>query len=113
VQAFGSDYPVFPMDVLRGIHAAVTREMPDGTPRGGWHPEHRISVERALRHFTRDAAYASFDEGEKGTLTAGRLADFVVLTDDILAPPASRLLTARVAMTVVGGRIVSRAQLIN
>ncbi len=104
VQAFGSDYPVFPMDVLRGIHAAVTREMPDGTPKGGWHPEHRLTVEQALRHFTRDAAFASFEDAGKGTLTAGKLADFVVLTEDILDVPASRLLTARVLMTVMGGK---------
>ena len=106
VQAFGSDYPVFPMDVLRGIHAAVTREMPDGTPKGGWHPEHRLTVETALRHFTRDAAFASFEEAEKGTLAPGKLADFVVLTEDILDAPASRLLTARVFLTVMGGKTV-------
>ena len=101
VQAFGSDYPVFTMDVLQGIHAAVTRELPDGTPRGGWHPEFRISIEAALAHYTRGSAYASFDEDEKGTLTAGKLADFVVLTEDIL--DGNRLLTAKVFMTVTGG----------
>jgi predicted amidohydrolase YtcJ len=103
VQAFGSDYPVFPMDVLRGIHAAVTRQMPDGSPAGGWYPQHRLSVAAALGHFTRDAAYASFDESDKGTLVAGRLADFVVLSDDILARPPAALLTARVLLTVMGG----------
>ncbi len=108
VQAFGSDYPVFPMNVLRGIHAAVTRELPDGTPKGGWYPEHRIPVEAALRHFTRDAAYASFSEHEKGTLAHGKLADFVVLTDDILSGPPERLLTAGVFMTVMGGRTTHR-----
>ena len=108
VQAFGSDYPVFPMNVLRGIHAAVTREMPDGTPKGGWYPEHRISIEAALRHFTRDAAYASFSERDKGTLATGLLADFVVLTEDILSGPPARLLTADVYMTVMGGRTTHR-----
>ena len=104
MQAFGSDYPVYPMDVLRGIHVAVTRQMPDGTPPGGWYPEHRISVAAALRHFTRDAAYASFDEHETGTLAAGKLADFVVLSQDVLALPADALLTTRVLLTVMGGR---------
>ncbi|MDQ3169256.1 MAG: amidohydrolase [Acidobacteriota bacterium] len=108
VQAFGSDYPVFPMNVLRGIHAAVTRELPDGTPKGGWYSEHRIPVEAALRHFTRDAAYASFSEQEKGTLADGKLADFVVLTEDILSGPPERLLTAGVFMTVMGGRTTHR-----
>lgn len=108
-QAFGSDYPVFTMDVLQGIHAAVTRELPDGTPRGGWHPEHRIGVEAALAHFTRGSAYASFEEEDKGTLTAGKLADFVVLTEDILDGPADRLLSAKVFMTVTGGTTVFTA----
>lgn len=105
-QAFGSDYPVFTMDPLRGVHAAVTRELPDGTPKGGWHPEHRLSLEAALRHYTWGSAYASFEEGDKGTLVPGKLADFVVLTEDIFDSPPARLLTAKVAMTVVGGRTV-------
>jgi predicted amidohydrolase YtcJ len=104
VQAFGSDYPVFPMDVLLGIYTAVTRQMPDGTPEGGWYPEHRITVEAALRHFTRDAAFASFDEADKGTLAAGKLADFVVLSDDILRVPPAKLLSTKVVLTVMGGR---------
>jgi len=104
VQAFGSDYPVFPMDVLRGIATAVTRTMPDGTPSGGWYPEHRISVEAALLHFTRDAAYASFAEREKGTITVGKYADFVVLSDDVLTVAPAQLFKTRVLLTVMGGR---------
>ena len=65
VQAFGSDHPVFSMEVLRGIYCAVTRVTPEGTPTGGWYPQNRISVEAALSHFTRDAAFASFDEQSK------------------------------------------------
>jgi predicted amidohydrolase YtcJ len=57
VQAFGSDWPVFPMEPLRGLFCAVTRMTPEGTPAGGWHPENRISAEAALRHFTADAAW--------------------------------------------------------
>lgn len=106
VQAFGSDYPVFTMDVLRGLHAAVTRELPDGTPKGGWHPEHRLSLEAALRHYTWGSAYASFEEADKGTLVPGKLADFVVLTEDIFENPPARLLTAKIARTVVGGRTI-------
>ena len=104
VQAFGSDYPVFTMNVMRGVHAAVTREMPDGTPAGGWYPEHRISVEAAIRHFTSDAAYASFDETMKGTLAVGKLADFAVLSDDIFAIPPAKLSGVTVVLTVLGGR---------
>lgn len=108
-QAFGSDWPVFSMETLRGIYCAVTRRTPQGTPAGGWHPEHRLTVEAALRHFTRDGAYASFEEGDKGVLSEGRLADFVVLSENILEPPPERLLQARVLLTVVGGQESHRA----
>ena len=111
VQAFGSDFPVFSMEVLRGVYCAVTRMTPEATPAGGWYPKNRISVEAALRHFTRDAAYASFDENEKGTLTSGKLADFVVLSEDILTNPPERILKARVVLTVMGGRETYRAPL--
>jgi hypothetical protein len=109
VQAFGSDWPVFSCEVLRGIYCAATRVTPEGTPAGGWYPENRISAEAALRHFTQDAAYAGFDEGVRGMLTPGRLADFVVLSEDILAGPPERILRAKVLLTVMGGRDTFRA----
>ena len=108
VQAFGSDWPVFPMRALHGMYAAVTRRTAAGNPPGGWYPESRISVEAALRHFTRDAAYASFDEDAKGTLAPGRLADFVVLSEDVTSGPPERLLGARVLLTVMDGRDTHR-----
>ena len=108
-QAFGSDSPVFSMETLTGIYAATTRTTPEGTPAGGWQPQERIPAEAALRHFTVDAAYASFEEQRKGTLAAGKLADFVVLSDDILAPPAERILRTKVLLTVLGGRDTFRA----
>ncbi len=83
-QAFGSDYPVFSMDPLLGIYTAVTRQLPDGTPSGGWQPQHRISVERALKHYTWGSAYAAFRENEIGVLKVGYYADLVVLSEDIL-----------------------------
>jgi predicted amidohydrolase YtcJ len=109
VQAFGSDNPVFTMEVLREMYSAVARMTPEGTPAGGWYPENRITVETALRHFTRDSAYASFDEKEKGTLAPGKLADFVVLSDDILTAPPEQILKTRVLLTVMGGRETFRA----
>lgn len=109
-QAFGSDWPVFSMEVLRGIYCAATRKTPAGTPADGFHAENRIPVEAALRHFTSDAAYASFDETVKGTLTAGKYADFVVLSENILNPPAERILKTRVLMTVMGGKTTYQAK---
>lgn len=109
VQAFGSDYPVYSMDPLLGIYTAVTRQTVAGTPAGGWYPANRIGVEAALAHFTRDAAYASFEEGLKGTITVGKYADFVVLSRDILAIPPAALLETRVLLTVMGGHETYRA----
>ena len=106
VQAFGSDYPVYPMDVIRGMYTAVTRMTPEGTPKGGWYPAGRIGVEAALRHYTRDAAYAAFMEQEVGMLRVGMLADFVVLSEDLLSVPPEQLLRVQVVRTVVGGREV-------
>ena len=97
------------MDPLRGIWTAVTRQLPDGTPEGGWHPEGRISVEAALRHYTRDAAFAEFAEDEKGRIAPGLLADFVVLTHDIVEGGRAALAEARVALTVMGGEVTHRA----
>ena len=109
IQAFGSDYPVYSMDPLAGIYAVVTRQTPGGQPAGGWYPQNRITVEAALRHYTRDAAYASFDEQRKGTITPGKYADFVVLSRDILAIAPAELLATRVLLTVMGGRETYRA----
>lgn len=109
IQAFGSDYPVFPMDPLLGIYTAVTRQLPDGTPRGGWVPEQRIGVERALRHYTWGAAYAAYREHELGVLAPGYYADLVVLSEDILAGDAQALLRATPVLTMLGGRAVYRA----
>lgn len=102
--AFGSDYPVFPMNPLLGIHVAVTRELPDGTPAGGWQPQHRIGVDSALRHYTRDAAYAAFREGELGTLAPGMIADLVVLSEEIIGTEPAALLRAKPVLTMMGGR---------
>jgi hypothetical protein len=109
VQAFGSDYPVYPMDPLLGIYTAVTRQTTAGAPAGGWYPQNRVDVEAALSHYTRDAAYAEFEESTKGTIAPGKYADFAVLSRDILAIPPPELLETRVLLTVMGGRETYRA----
>jgi predicted amidohydrolase YtcJ len=104
VVALGSDWGAFNMSPLWGIQVAVTRQTPQGTPKGGWYPDNRISVEAALRHYTRDGAYANFDEQKRGTLTPGKLADLVVLSKDILTIPPMDILKTKVLLTVMGGK---------
>ena len=84
----------------------MTRRTIDGKNPGGWFPEQKISVEEALRAYTSSAAFAAFEEKEKGTLVAGKLADFVVLSADPLAIEPERIEKVTAALTVVGGRVV-------
>ena len=102
--AFGSDWPVVSPSVLRGLFCAVTRKTTDGTPAGGWLPRQAISLESALRHYTIDAAYASFAEAEKGSLETGKRADLVVLSDDIFKGPPEAILKTKVLLTLVDGK---------
>jgi len=110
VQSFGSDWPVFTAEVVRGIACAVTRTTVEGTPAGGWEPSQKLTVEAALRHFTHDAAFAEHAESQKGTLAPGKLADFVVLSQDVLAIPPERIKDTKVLLTVLGGQDTWRAK---
>jgi len=103
-QVFGSDHPVMMLSVLQGIETAVTRMTDDGNPPGGWYPDGRISVEAALRHYTSDAAWGVHDDKLRGTLEVGRLADFVVLSHNILEIDPKQLSDTQVLRTVMGGR---------
>jgi predicted amidohydrolase YtcJ len=104
--AFGSDWSVAPPTPLEGIYGAVTRRTLDGKNPDGWVPEEKITVEEALRAYTQTAAYASFEEDRKGSLTVGRLADFVLLSKDLFDIPPEEIRNVDVEMTVVGGKIV-------
>jgi len=104
--AFGSDWFVAPPTPLEGIYAAVTRRTLDGQNPRGWIPEQRVSVEQALRAYTRDAAFASFSESETGTIERGKLADFVIIDRDLTRVAPETIADARVLTTVVGGRVV-------
>src|SRR5579885_1111114 len=106
VLAFGSDWFVAPMQPLRGIYAAATRRTLDGKHPEGWVPEQKISVAEAIRAYTMGSAYAAFDEHNKGSLEAGKLADLVVLSDDILTIPPAEIARTRVVLTVFDGRII-------
>ena len=104
--AFGSDWPVAPISPVLGIYAAVTRRTLDGKNPGGWIPEQKISVAEAVKAYTSTSAYAEFAENGKGTISPGKLADFVVLSADIFNIPPGQIEKAEVVCTVVGGRIV-------
>jgi predicted amidohydrolase YtcJ len=103
--AFGSDFPVEQVSPLLGLAAAVTRQDAAGRPSGGWMPEQRLTVQEALRAFLSEAAYFAFQEDERGSIQEGMLADFTVLDRDSLDAP-EHLRSARVAMTIVSGKIV-------
>jgi predicted amidohydrolase YtcJ len=104
--AFGSDWDVAPLSPILGIAAAVTRATIDGKQPGGWVPEQKITAEEALRCYTVTAAYAAFEEKEKGSLENGKLADFVILSQDLLRVPPQAIEKIEVDTTVVGGRVV-------
>ena len=95
---------------MLGIHTAVNRTAPDGTPEGGYQPAERIALETAINAYTSGAAWATFDEQRKGTLTAGMLADIVILSDDVFAKKAkpANLATTCAAVTVFDGKVVYR-----
>ncbi len=104
--AFGSDWPVAPATPLEGIYAAVTRRTLDDKHPDGWIPEQKITVEDALRAYTTGGAYASFEENEKGSLAASRLADLVIIDRDLTKISPETIRDAKVEYTIVGGRIV-------
>jgi predicted amidohydrolase YtcJ len=104
--ANGSDFPVEEPNPLWGFYAAITRQDRTGAPAGGWFPDQRLTREEALKSWTLGSAYAAFEEKTKGSLEPGKLADFVMLSRDIMTVPAQEILTTRVKMTVVGGEIV-------
>jgi predicted amidohydrolase YtcJ len=104
--AFGTDYPVEPINPLRGLYACVTRELPDGGPAGGWQPQEKISLDDCIRAYTSGSAYAQFEEGKKGELKAGEYADFIILSDDLTKIPPLQFTKTTVLLTVVGGRTV-------
>ena len=104
--AFGTDWPVAPLNPLLGVYAAVTRATLDGRHAEGWFPEQRLTVDEALRAYTQGSAYAAFAERDKGTLEPGKLADVVVLSDDPFKIAPEKIRDVKAVMTIIGGRTV-------
>lgn len=102
----GTDAPVEPLNPIPCFYASVTRMTLKGEPAGGYEPEEKMTREQALRSYTLDAAYGAFEEGVKGSIEPGKLADFTIFSSDIMTIPDLDILKAEVAMTIIGGKVV-------
>jgi hypothetical protein len=104
--AFGSDWPVAPLDPVMGIYAATTRRTLDGKNPDGWVPEQRITVAQAVHAYTMGSAFAEHQENVKGSIQPGKLADLVVLSDDIFRIPPEAIEKTKVEMTIFNGKVI-------
>jgi len=104
--AFGTDWEVAPLDPLLSVYAAVTRATLDGKNSKGWFPEQKLSVAETIEAYTMGSAYAEFQESEKGSITPGKLADMVLINEDIFSIAPEKIRDVRVLKTFAGGRLV-------
>lgn len=102
----GTDAPVEPVNPIPSFYASVTRMTLKGEPEGGYEPEEKMTRVQALRSYTLDAAYGAFEEKFKGSIEPGKLADFTILSKDIMTVPDKEILSAEVVTTIVGGKVV-------
>jgi hypothetical protein len=104
--AFGTDWTVEPLNPMLGLYAAVTREYPEGGPEGGWFPDEKITLEQAIEFYTLGSAYAEFHEDVKGSIKVGKLADLVVLNQNLFEIEPKEILDTKVDLTMLGGKVV-------
>ena len=104
--AFGTDWPVEPIDPLEGLYAAVTRKDRVGEDGEGWFPDQKLSMEKAIELYTLGSAYGEFMEGRKGMIKEGYLGDIVIFNNDLMTIPHDQIMTSKVDLTIVGGKIV-------
>jgi len=104
--AFGSDWWVAPISPILGIYAAVTRRTLDDAHPNGWIPQQKVTVAEAVHAYTAAAAYASGEEHQKGSIEPGKLADFVVLSDDVFTVAPETIRDVQVDMTILGGDVI-------
>jgi predicted amidohydrolase YtcJ len=102
----GTDAPVEPLNPIPCFYASFTRKTLKGEPEGGYEPEEKMTREQALKSYTIDAAYGAFEENIKGSIEAGKLADFAIFSKNIMEVEEMEVLTSEVEMTIVGGRVV-------
>ncbi len=91
---------------MLGVYAAVTRATLDGKNPNGWFPEQKLTVAEAVHAYTMGSAYAEFQENEKGSITAGKLADMVLVSDDIFSIDPTKIRDVKVLKTIVGGKVI-------
>ncbi|RIW33240.1 amidohydrolase [Bacillus salacetis] len=103
---FGSDYPIVDLNPMLGIYRAVTRMHEDGTPDGGWNPQHKLSLAQALIHYTKSPAYGNFREKDLGTLEVGKKADIIILDRNLFERSTAEIKDAKVLLTIMDGKIV-------
>ena len=108
--AFGTDWSVAPLNPMLTIYAAVTRATLDGKNPDGWIPEQKLKVDEAVQAYTMGSAYAEFEDQNKGSITPGKLADLVLLSDDIFSIKPEAIKEVTVELTMVGGKVVYPAK---
>src|SRR5262249_24706304 len=101
-----SDFPGESLNPFYGMYAAITRQDPQGNPPGGWYPEQRLTMDEAMKGYTAEAAYAEFEEGAKGSIEPGKLADLIVVSDDVTKVAPRQLLSLHVLTTFINGKVV-------
>jgi predicted amidohydrolase YtcJ len=104
--AFGTDWTVAPLNPMLTLYAAVTRATLDGKNPGGWFPQQKLTLQEAIEAYTMGSAYAEFQDKEKGSITPGKLADMVLLSDDLFAMAPEKIRDVKALQTIVGGKIV-------
>ncbi len=102
----GTDVPVEPLNPIASFYASVSRKTLKGTPEGGYEPDQKMTREQALRSYTLDAAYGAFEEDIKGSITAGKFADFTIYDQDIMKVAEDKLMDTKIAMTIFDGEVV-------
>jgi hypothetical protein len=108
VLAFSSDWPTSPMDPLIGIYSAITRKSMPGSPIPAFVPEQVVDLETAIRAYTLNGAYANFAESNRGSVSVGKYADLILLSQDLFAIPPEEIVETHVVLTMIGGEIVYR-----
>lgn len=103
---FGSDCPVETINPIRDLYVSITRQREDGYPDGSWYPEHKLTLKRAIYSYTFEGAYASGDEDIKGSIDVGKLADLVVLSENIFKILPKDILNIDVCYTILNGKII-------